>query len=134
MRNSTTKLKEVRYQDVYHKTLCYCLGISDDTRRNVYRIYDFKQMRNNRVFAKAADQWKYESDQNGILICIAMEHQVFFLIAKMQKNRWTSAGSTRWRKYSAVLMHHISGKGNSDSVSEYATYNHKLYALLGGTD
>ena len=32
------KLKEVRYQDVYHKALCYCLGISDDTRRNVYRI------------------------------------------------------------------------------------------------
>lgn len=36
------KLKEVRYQDVYHKALCYCLGINDDTRRNVYRIYDFK--------------------------------------------------------------------------------------------
>ena len=36
------KLKEVRYQDVYHKALCYCLGISDDTRRNVNRIYDFK--------------------------------------------------------------------------------------------
>ena len=26
------KLKEVRYQDVYHKSLCYCLGISDDTK------------------------------------------------------------------------------------------------------
>ena len=25
------KLKEVRYQDVYHKALVYCLGISDDT-------------------------------------------------------------------------------------------------------
>ena len=24
------KLKEVRYQDVYHKALCYCLGINDD--------------------------------------------------------------------------------------------------------
>ena len=36
------KLKEVRYQDVYHKALCYCLGISDDTRRNVDSIYDFK--------------------------------------------------------------------------------------------
>lgn len=36
------KLKEVRYQDVYHKALCYCLGISDDTRRNIKRIYDFK--------------------------------------------------------------------------------------------
>ena len=36
------KLKEVRYQDVYHKALVYCLGISDDTRRNIYSIYDFK--------------------------------------------------------------------------------------------
>ena len=36
------KLKEVRYQDVYHKALCYCLGISDDTRRNIKSIYDFK--------------------------------------------------------------------------------------------
>ena len=42
------KLKEVRYQDVYHKALCYCLGISDDTRRNVIYyiplseiVYDF---------------------------------------------------------------------------------------------
>lgn len=31
-----------RYQDVYHKALCYCLGISADTRNNVNRIYDFK--------------------------------------------------------------------------------------------
>lgn len=36
------KLDEVRYQDAYHKALCYCLGISDDTRRNIDRIYDFK--------------------------------------------------------------------------------------------
>ena len=36
------KLKEVRYQDVYHKALVYCLGISDDTRRNLNSIYDFK--------------------------------------------------------------------------------------------
>ena len=36
------KLKEVRYVDVYHKALCYCLGISDDTRRNIDRIYDFE--------------------------------------------------------------------------------------------
>ena len=27
---------------MYHKALCYCLGISDDTRRNVKSIYDFK--------------------------------------------------------------------------------------------
>ncbi len=36
------KLKEVKEQDVYHKALCYCLGISPDTRRNINSIYDFK--------------------------------------------------------------------------------------------
>lgn len=36
------KLKEVRCQDEYHKALCYCLGISADTRKNINRIYDFK--------------------------------------------------------------------------------------------
>ena len=56
-----------------------------------------------------------------------------FPIVKMAENRWTSAGSARWRKYSTVLIA-IFLAGNSDSGSEYATYNHKLYALLGGTD
>ena len=28
-------------QDVYHKALIYCLGISSDTRLNVERIFDF---------------------------------------------------------------------------------------------
>ena len=36
------KLKEVREQDAYHKALCYCLGISPDTRRNINSIYDFE--------------------------------------------------------------------------------------------
>lgn len=31
-----------RYQDVYHRALVYCLGISEDTRRNAKRIYDFR--------------------------------------------------------------------------------------------
>lgn len=36
------KLKEVRCEDVYHKALVYCLGICNDTRNNIYQIYDFK--------------------------------------------------------------------------------------------
>ena len=37
-----TYLSKCRWQDVYHKALVYCLGLSEDTRRNVNRIYDFK--------------------------------------------------------------------------------------------
>lgn len=35
-------LIKCRYRDVYHAALVYCLGISEDTRNNVNRIYDFK--------------------------------------------------------------------------------------------
>lgn len=37
-----TYLQKCRYRDVYHMALVYCLGISEDTRVNVNRIYDFK--------------------------------------------------------------------------------------------
>ena len=35
-------LEKVRYQDVYHQALIYTLGIRNDTRKNVDRIYDFE--------------------------------------------------------------------------------------------
>lgn len=35
-----TYMKKCRRQDVYHKALIYCLGISEDTRVNIDRIYD----------------------------------------------------------------------------------------------
>ena len=34
-------LPRCRQQDVYHKALVYCLGISEDTRRTIERIFDF---------------------------------------------------------------------------------------------
>ena len=36
------QFKFVRCQDVYHESLIYCLGISDDTRKHIDRIYDFE--------------------------------------------------------------------------------------------
>src|SRR5574344_621683 len=35
-------LPKCRYEDVYHKALVYCLGIDDDSRTHVKKIYDFK--------------------------------------------------------------------------------------------
>ena len=37
------KLREVRYRDVYHKALVYCLGISADTRAHIDSIYNFAE-------------------------------------------------------------------------------------------
>ena len=36
------KLNMVRYKDVYHKALIYCLGMNAEARSNVERIYDFE--------------------------------------------------------------------------------------------
>lgn len=37
-----TYLLKCWYQDVYHKALVYCLGLSEDTRNHIHQIYDFK--------------------------------------------------------------------------------------------
>lgn len=35
-------LPQCRYQDVYHKALIYCIGISEDTRKHFRNIYDIE--------------------------------------------------------------------------------------------
>ena len=104
------KLKEVRYQDVYHKALCYCLGINDDTRRNANRIYDFKT---GCVKTECLQEgWQTSGSVKVVrmaLIYIAMPHQAW-MITRTQRSKLTSADSTQWRNYSAVSMHHIFGR------------------------
>ena len=36
-------LSKCRYQDEYHKSLVYCLGLNSDTRYHVNEIYDFRE-------------------------------------------------------------------------------------------
>lgn len=36
------QMQRVQCNDVYHRALIYCLGISEDTRRNIDQIYDFE--------------------------------------------------------------------------------------------
>lgn len=55
-------LEKCRYDDVYHKALCYCLGINRDTRVNVSRIYDFK---NGLVKIKCINEgWQTSGSRN----------------------------------------------------------------------
>lgn len=70
------KLQEVRYQDVYHKALCYCLGINGDTRKNADRIYNFKT---GSVKTKCLHAGWH-------LICTVTARQAFGIM-KMQRNR-----------------------------------------------
>ena len=86
------KLKETRCQDVYHKALCYCLGICDDTRKNIYNIYDFK--------TGSIKTWRWCVWH---LTFTVMGHQVF-LITGIRKDRLMSAGNIQWRICPAVYM------------------------------
>ena len=128
------KLEEVRYQDVYHKALCYCLGISDDTRRNVYRIYDFKtgnvkteclqegwQTSGSMKVVRIAfnlycngtpSVFDYDDEEEQIVECKEYTVEELFCCA-----------------YAPFFWQAIQIR-----YPEYATYNYKLHALFGGTD
>ena len=128
------KLKEVRYQDVYHKALCYCLGISDDTRRNVYRIYDFKT---GCVITECLHEgWQTSGSVRVIrmafnLYCNGTPSVSDYEDAEEQVDecRQYTVEEIFCCAYAPYFWQAIQIR-----YPEYATYNHKLYALLGGTD
>ena len=128
------KLKEVRYQDVYHKALCYCLGISDDTRRNVYKIYDFKT---GSVITECLHEGWQTSGRGRVvrmafnLYCNGTPSVFDYEDAEEQVDecRQYTVEEIFCCAYAPYFWQAIQIR-----YPEYATYNHKLYALLGGTD
>lgn len=127
------KLKEVRCQNVYHRAFVYCLGISDDTRRNIYRIYDFKS---GCVKTECLPEWQ----TNGSLKVVRMAFNLYcnstpsvfdYDDAEEQVNECRlytveelfccAYAPYFWR---AVQIRYL----------EYWEYNRNLYSLLGGQD
>jgi len=102
------KLKEVRYQDVYHKALCYCLGINNDTRKNADRIYDFKT---GCVKTECLHEgWQTSGSVKVVrmafnLYCNATPSVDDYKDAEEQSNECRQY--TQRKNYSAVPMHHI---------------------------
>ena len=80
------KIQKVREADVYHKALCYCIGMNEDTRRNVDRIYNFKS-----ACMKAGRPVEVQRLSEWHLICIAMVHRAW-MMNRTQRSRWMSAG------------------------------------------
>ena len=110
------QLNRVRYQDVYHKTLCYCLGISDDTRRNINSIYDFKS---GCVKTECLHEgWQTSGSMKVVrmafnLYCNSTPSVDDYKDAEEQVNecnRYTSATGTQWKICFAVPMHHSFGR------------------------
>lgn len=128
------KLKEVRYQDVYHKALVYCLGISDDTRRNVNNIYDFKT-------GCVKTECLHEGWQtSGSVRVVRMAFNLYCdgtprvndyedIEEQLSESRQYSVDELFCCCYAPYFWQAIQIR-----YPEYAVYNRKLYALFGGTD
>ena len=50
------KIQKVREADVYHKALCYCLGMNEDTRRNVDNNYNHTEESYNNPINQSATE------------------------------------------------------------------------------
>ena len=128
------KLKEVRYQDVYHRALVYCLGISDDTRRNVYHIYDFKT---GCVKTECLlEGWQTSGSVKVVrmafnLYCNSMPSVSDYDDVEKQLNesRQYSVEELFCCAYAPFFWQAIQIR-----YPEYARYHYNLYAMLGGTD
>ena len=128
------QLNRVRYQDVYHKTLCYCLGISDDTRRNINSIYDFKS---GCVKTECLHEgWQTSGSMKVVrmafnLYCNSTPSVDDYKDAEEQVNecnRYT-VEDLFCCAYATFFWQAVQIR-----YPEYATYNRELYALFGGTD
>lgn len=128
------KLKEVRYQDVYHKALCYCLGINDDTRRNIKNIYNFKT---GCVKTECLhDGWQTSGSIRVVrmafnLYCNGTPSVSDYEDAEEQVKECSqyTVEELFCCSYAPYFWQAIQIR-----YPEYVTYNHKLYALLGGQD
>ena len=128
------KLKEVRYQDVYHKALCYCLGIRDDTRSNVDSIYDFKT---GCVKTECLHEgWQTSGSMKVVrmafnLYCNGTPSVDDYTKTEEQLNecRQYTVEDLFCCAYAPYFWQAIQVR-----YPEYATYNKELYALFGGTD
>ena len=128
------KLKEVRYQDVYHKALCYCLGINDDTRRNANRIYDFKT-------GCVKTECLHEGWQtSGSVKIVRMAFNLYCNgTPSVDDYKDTEEQINECRQYAVEELFCCAyapyfWQAIQIRYPEYATYNRKLYALFGGVD
>ncbi|MDE6952096.1 MAG: hypothetical protein K2P64_14440 [Lachnospiraceae bacterium] len=128
------KLKEVRYHDVYHKALVYCLGICNDTRRNINSIYDFKT---GCVKTECLQEgWQTSGSVKVVrvafnLYCNGTPSVLNHDDAKEQLDecRRYTVEELFCCAYAPYFWQAVQIR-----YPEYASYNHELHTMLGGRD
>ena len=129
-----TYLSKCRYQDSYHKALVYCLGLSEDTRQNVNRIYNFET-----GFIKPEclqEGWQTSGSVKVVrmaynLYCNGTPSVLDYDDAEEQVDecRMYTVEELFCCAYAPYFWQAVQIR-----YPEYATYNHKLYAMFGGQD
>uniref|UniRef100_UPI0040561BD8 DUF6075 family protein n=1 Tax=Agathobacter sp. TaxID=2021311 RepID=UPI0040561BD8 len=128
------KLEEVRYEDEYHKALVYCLGICNDTRNNVYRIYDFKT---GLVKTKCLNEgWQTSGSVRVIrmafnLYCNGMPSVSDYKKKdeQLREAAFYSVEELFCCEYAPFFWQAIQIR-----YPDFAVYNYKLHTLFGGID
>ncbi len=125
------KLGQVRYKDEYHIALVYCLGISDDTRRNINRIYDFKT---GLVKTECLHEG-WITSQNAKVVRMAFNlycgdtPSVIHAKRKIEESRKYAVDELFCCCYAPFFWQAIQLR-----YPEYVNYNKELYIFLGGRD
>jgi len=128
------KLNEIRYQDVYHKALVYCLGICNDTRNHVYRIYDFK---NGVVKPQCLyDGWQTSGSVKVVRMAFNLYCNGMPSVSDYEDSQEQIAEAECYGPEELFCCSYAPYFWQAIQIRypEYATYNHKLHAMLGGLD
>ena len=126
------KIQKVREADVYHKALCYCLGMNEDTRRNVDRIYNFKT-------GCVKPECLHEGWQtSGSAKVVRMAFNLYCNgTPSVDDEQDTEEQVDECRRYSVEDLFCCCyapyfWQAIQIRYPEYATYNKNLYAMFGG--
>lgn len=128
------KLKEVRYQDVYHKALVYCLGISNDTRNHIDKIYDFK------IGCVKTECLKEGWQISGSVKVVRMAFNLYcngtpsVLDYENEEEQLSECNQYTVEELFCSSYAPFFWQAVQIRYPEYATYNRKLYAMFGGLD
>lgn len=128
------KLNEVRCQDAYHKALVYCLGICNDTRRNINSIYDFKR---GLVKPKCLHEgWQTSGSMKAVRMAFNLYCNGTPSVDGYRKKEEQLDECRQYTVEDIFCCAYAPYFWQAVQIRypEYATYNHKLYAMFGGED
>lgn len=128
------KLELVTHKDVYHKALVYCLGINNDTRRNVDRVYDFKT-------GCVKTECLHEGWQTSGSVKVVRTAFNLYCNGTPSVNDYSDAEEqiNECKQYTVEELFCCAyapyfWQAIQIRYPEYAVYNKNLYALFGGED